>query len=210
MRKIYSSLDEAIRDLYGNERSVVQRRRISGGDINEACALTLDDGTNLFMKYNSPDSFSNLEAEAIGLTEIAATQTIGVAKLLGLGKGRNCSFLLLEFIAGGQRVKGYWDTFANELAFMHKAPVSHPEVGYGFYMDNFIGMRKQINTPHDKWIPFFRDCRLKPQFEAASDYFGQAERRNIEYLLSHLDQAQPDAIGGPLDAGCHILRKSDL
>ena len=40
MRKIYSSLDEAIRDLYGNERSVVRRRRITGGDINEACALT--------------------------------------------------------------------------------------------------------------------------------------------------------------------------
>ena len=99
MRKIYSSLDEAVRNLYGNERSVARRRRITGGDINEACALALDDGTTLFMKYNSPDAFLNLEAEAIGLTEIAATRTIGAAKLLGLGKDRNCSFLLLEFIA---------------------------------------------------------------------------------------------------------------
>ena len=209
MRKIYSSSDEAIRDLYGNERSVVRRRRITGGDINEACALTLDDGTNLFMKYNSPDAFSNLEAEAIGLTEIAVTRTIGAARLLGLGKDRNCSFLLLEFIAGGRHIEGYWDTFANELASLHRAPVSHPEVGYGFYMDNFIGMRKQINTPHDKWIPFFRDCRLKPQFEAAADYFGQAERRSIEYLLSHLDLylAEPDRpalLHGDLWAGNHI------
>lgn len=147
MRKIYSSLDEAVRDLYGNERSVARRRRITGGDINEACALTLDDGTTLFMKYNSSDAFLNLEAEAIGLTEIAATRTIGAAKLLGLGKDRNCAFLLLEFIEGERSIEGYWDTFANELASMHKAPVSHPEVGYGFYMDNFIGMRKQINTP---------------------------------------------------------------
>ena len=104
MQKIYSSLDEAVRDLYGNERSVTERRRISGGDINEACALTLNDGTILFMKYNSPDALPNLRAEAIGLEEIAATRTIGAAKVLGLGKDRSCSFLLLEYIAGGSRM----------------------------------------------------------------------------------------------------------
>ena len=98
MRTKYSSLNEAVRDLYGNERSVVQRRRISGGDINEACALTLDDGTNLFMKYNSPDAFSNLEAEAIGLTEIAATRTIGAARLLGLGKDRRDLYNLYQLL----------------------------------------------------------------------------------------------------------------
>ena len=116
MRKIYSSLDEAIRDLYGNERSVVQRRRITGGDINEACALTLDDGTNLFMKYNSPDSFSNLEAEAIGLTEIAATRTIGAARLLGLGKDRRDLYNLYQLLNhlnmfGG----GYYSSVRNIL-----------------------------------------------------------------------------------------------
>jgi len=49
MEKAYSSLDEAIRGLYGNERTAASRRRISGGDINQACALTLDDGTSLFI-----------------------------------------------------------------------------------------------------------------------------------------------------------------
>ena len=44
MKKMYSSIDEAIRDLFGNERSVARRRRITGGDINEACELMLDDG----------------------------------------------------------------------------------------------------------------------------------------------------------------------
>ena len=98
MRKIYSSLDEAIRDLYGNERSVARRRRITGGDINEACALALDDGTTLFMKYNTPDAFLNLEAEAIGLTEIAATRTIGAARLLGLGKDRRDLYNLYQLL----------------------------------------------------------------------------------------------------------------
>ena len=116
MRKIYSSLDEAIRDLYGNERSVARRRRITGGDINEACALTLDDGTNLFMKYNSPDAFLNLEAEAIGLTEIAATRTIGAARLLGLGKDRRDLYNLYQLLNhlnmfGG----GYYSSVRNIL-----------------------------------------------------------------------------------------------
>ena len=116
MRKKYSSLNEAVRDLYGNERSVVQRRRITGGDINEACALTLDDGTNLFMKYNSPDAFLNLEAEAIGLTEIAATRTIGAARLLGLGKDRRDLYNLYQLLNhlnmfGG----GYYSSVRNIL-----------------------------------------------------------------------------------------------
>ena len=116
MRKKYSSLNEAVRDLYGNERSVVQRRRITGGDINEACTLTLDDGTNLFMKYNSPDAFLNLEAEAIGLTEIAATRTIGAARLLGLGKDRRDLYNLYQLLNhlnmfGG----GYYSSVRNIL-----------------------------------------------------------------------------------------------
>ena len=116
MRKKYSSLNEAVRDLYGNELSVVQRRRITGGDINEACALMLDDGTNLFMKYNSPDAFLNLEAEAIGLTEIAATRTIGAARLLGLGKDRRDLYNLYQLLNylnmfGG----GYYSSVRNIL-----------------------------------------------------------------------------------------------
>ena len=208
-RKVYASLADAVRDLFGNGRSIAGRKRIAGGDINEACALVLDDGTTVFMKYNSPGAFSNFEAEAIGLEEIAGSCTIESAGLLGLGKDQTCSFLLQEFIAGGPRIKDYWQTFARELAAMHKAPVLHTEVGYGFFMDNYIGMRKQINTPHDRWIPFFRDCRLKPQFEAAAEYFGPSESREIEYLLSHLDRylvepERPSLVHGDLWAGNHI------
>ena len=194
-RKVYASLADAVRDLFGNGRSIAGRM--------------LDDGTTVFMKYNSPGAFSNFEAEATGLEEIAGSRTIGSAGLLGLGKDQTCSFLLQEFIAGGPRIKDYWQTFARELAAMHKAPVLHTEVGYGFFMDNYIGMRKQINTPHDRWIPFFRDCRLKPQFEAAAEYFGPSESRKIEYLLSHLDRylvepERPSLVHGDLWAGNHI------
>lgn len=209
MNTLYSSLADAVRDLYGNERTVRSRRHISGGDINEACAVTLDDGTAFFMKYNSRSALSNFQAEAAGLKEIASTRAIGVPKILGLGTEGNTSFLLLELIESCPGVEKYWDLFAEHLAAMHRAPVSHPETGYGFYMDNFIGMREQINTPHDKWITFFRDCRLNPQFEAAGDYFSRAERKKIDYLLSHLDRylVEPDRpalLHGDLWAGNHI------
>ena len=37
----YNSLTEAVRDLFGEARSVEKRSYVSGGDINEACVLTL-------------------------------------------------------------------------------------------------------------------------------------------------------------------------
>ena len=49
----FSSVTEAVRDLYGSARTIADRRPVSGGDINDAYALVLDDGTALFMKSNS-------------------------------------------------------------------------------------------------------------------------------------------------------------
>lgn len=204
----YNSLTEAVRDLFGEARSVEKRSYVSGGDINEACVLTLDDGSLLFMKSNSASSLSNFEAEAVGLHEIRKTGAIGVPQVLGTGTDNGLSFLLMEYIIGGKRISRYWEIFAAELASMHAAEVSVTgEQGlsqhglsqcgnsqYGFSQDNWIGSRKQCNTPHSSWIPFYRDCRLAPQFAAADRYFSAEDRKRIEFLLSHLDRflTEPD------------------
>ena len=49
---MFHSLRDAIRQIFGTDRTVAQKQRVSGGDINDAYALTLDDGTPLFMKSN--------------------------------------------------------------------------------------------------------------------------------------------------------------
>ena len=203
--KLFSSVSEAVRSLFGESRYVIKRNYVAGGDINEACALTLDDGTILFMKSNSLVSLANFKAEAAGLHAIRETGAIGVPDVLGAGTDTGFSFLLLSYIRGGRRISHYWETFAEELAAMHRAAPSGSGK-YGFGEDNWIGARKQLNTPHDKWIPFFRDCRLAPQIKSAGNYLLAEDRRRAEYLLDHLDRflaepERPSLVHGDLWSG---------
>ena len=197
------SLDEMIRTIFGNNRTIARRYPVSGGDINEAYCLTLDDGTPVFMKSNSPECLPNFQAEAEGLEAIRSTGAIGVPKVLGLGRESSFSFLLLEYISGGRQVDNYWDLFAAELAAMHHAGA---HAYFGFPHDNWIGAREQKNTKHEAWISFFRDCRLKPQLDAANRYFSSEDRKKAQWLLEHLDRyliepAQPSLVHGDLWSG---------
>ena len=117
----YISLDEAIRDIFGSRRIINTKMSISGGDINEAYLVQLDDGTKLFMKANTLRFLPCFEAEAEGLELIRMTGAIGVPAVLGMGIDGNTSFLLLEYISGERPVRDYWETFAAELAAMHQA-----------------------------------------------------------------------------------------
>ena len=112
--KLFTSVSEAVQSIFGQNRSVSKKSYAAGGDINEACILTLDDGTTLFMKSNSAASLANFMAEAAGLDEIRATGAIGVPDVLGAGTDAGMSFLLLSYIGSGGRIRHYWETFASE------------------------------------------------------------------------------------------------
>ena len=207
---IYASLIDAIHDIYGNDRAVAAKNFVPGGDINEAYALTLDDGTVLFMKSNAENAVENFIAEAEGLEAIRNTHTISSAKVLGIGTDKNHSFLLLEYIAAGKRIADYWETFALELAAMHRSDAG---AYYGFVRDNWIGTRPQKNDLCGSWIAFFRDCRLKPQFQAAEKNFSTSELKKIDWLLEHLDRyliepERPSLVHGDLWAG-NIITGTD-
>ena len=96
---VYHSLREAIRELYGPERHIAGHRQVSGGDINDAGEIVLDDGARLFMKSNAVRAFDNFSAEAGGLIAMRRTGTVQVPALLGIGKDpEGFSFLLMEYI----------------------------------------------------------------------------------------------------------------
>ena len=201
--KRYTSLNAAIKDIYGEDRKIKERRTVFGGDINEAWALTLDRGETLFMKTNVPSFLENFVAEEEGLAAIRETRTIQVPRVLALGTDRSFSFLLMEYLPPAGQRKDYWERFAEELAAMHQSPV---EESFGFSGDNWIGAGKQINRPRDSWIEFFRDCRLQPQITEAETYLDSTDRRKAEYILSHLDKyliepARPSLIPGDLWSG---------
>lgn len=212
----YLSLAEAVRSICGQQRSITGKSPVFGGDINEAFRLTLDDGTSLFMKSNAPSLLPAFEAEEAGLHAIAGTGTIGTVRVLGTGTDPDgFSFLLQEFVTPGKKNRDYWERLGAELYAMHSAslPAGKEGDGFGFGADNFIGSRRQKNTWTDQWIPFFRDCRLRPQLIAAERWLDQRDRKLADSLLEHLDQyliepKAPSLIHGDLWAG-NVMTGSD-
>lgn len=215
----YTSLAEAIRSICGQQRTITDKSPVFGGDINEAFRLTMDDGTSLFMKSNAPDLLPAFEAEQAGLNAIADTGAIGTVKVLGIGTDpQGFSFLLQEFVIPGKKNRDYWERLGAELYAMHRAPIpsdnsENKENKFGFGADNFIGSRRQKNTWTDRWIPFFRDCRLRPQLKAAERWLDQRDRKLADSLLEHLDQyliepKAPSLIHGDLWAG-NVMTGSD-
>ena len=210
----YNSLAGALVDLFGNSVAITETDRLSGGDINKAYGLTLNTGDKIFMKANAKSNAAFFTAEAAGLSAIASTKAISTPKIIctGTDDGEDVgySFLLLEFIKSSGKISTYWETFAQELAAMHKADVGKE---FGFSQDNFIGARPQQNTPASSWISFFRDQRLAPQFEAADSYFTAADREKITKLLDNLDRfliepEQPSLLHGDLWSG-NVMCGSD-
>lgn len=195
----YNSLAGALVDLFGSSVAITQTDRLSGGDINKAYGLTLNTGDQIFMKANAKSNAAFFTAEAAGLQAIAATQTIKTPRIIctGTDDGEDVgySFLLLDFIKSEGKRKDYWEVFAQELAAMHKADTSSITQGFGFSQNNFIGASEQKNTPASKWVDFFRDTRLAPQFKKADYYFTADDRSKITKLLNKLDQflVEPEA-----------------
>ncbi len=152
----FPSLESALAAIFGGGVTVARSRRISGGDINEAYGLTLTDGTTVFMKANTKKNAPLFAAEAAGLAAIACTGEIGTPQVLGCGVEGDKVFLLLSFVVGGKQASDYWETFAHQLAAMHRANTAEFTPGgvYGFCGDNFIGARPQANTAHESWISF--------------------------------------------------------
>ena len=212
--KIYNSLQEGIKSLYGESITIKDISYVGGGDINEARCIQFSNGEMIFVKFNSITNKGFFEAEEIGISAIAATDTIQVPKLLFRGEDESTgkAFLAMEFIRGADRVESFWDIFGKSLAAMHRADASTftGDGRYGFNSDNYIGATVQINSPRDSWIDFFRDYRLRPQFKMAERYFDTSDIKKIYKLLDKLSELliepdHPSLLHGDLWSGNYIV-----
>ena len=211
MEKIYDSLSSAIRELYGADVSIERKEPLSGGDINEAYAITLSGGARVFLKANRRENLDFFRAEQEGLRAIRRTGAINTPGILGYGTDGASAFLLLEMIESKRKNEGFFERFGQRLAAMHQADTTCFVSGgrYGFLHDNYIGAGPQENTPRDSWIAFFRDCRLAPQFARAERYFSAEDHARIEKLLSRLpklliEPEQPSLLHGDLWGGNYM------
>ncbi len=117
-------LKETISEIYGSSVTVAKKTPVSGGDINRAYALTLSDGSKLFMKANSRENADFFRAEAEGLEAIRKTGTISVPQVIARGEDGRESFLLLEYIEEGRpnRIASYVNNRSSMLADINRNP----------------------------------------------------------------------------------------
>ncbi len=187
---------------------VLSAKPMIGGDINHAFRLQLEsrrdgqDGAEetVFMKANSRSNADFFRAEAAGLEAIASMGILSVPKVLAWGTddGQDnplrgpCSFLLLEFLPPADKSASYWEEFGQKLARLHLADTSHLVPGFGFPSDNYIGATVQINRKTASWVDFFRECRLRPQFQMAASHFTRSQLADAESLLGRLEEFLPE------------------
>ncbi len=173
--------------------AVVSSRPLSGGDINDAYAVTLADDRRVFVKTNARAPADMFSAEARGLGWLAEADALRVPAVLAV----DARWLALELIEPGRPAPDHDERFGRGLAALHAFGAD----GFGLDHDNYIGRLPQHNAPASDWPAFYRDRRLVPQLdmaERAGLIVGSARRR-YDALLDRLG-----ALVGPAEAPARL------
>lgn len=146
---------------------------VSGGDINHAYHLQTD-SVSWFIKLNQPRLLPMFIAEAAGLKELAATQTVHVPKVIACDKTSDYAYLILEYIDLKPKTAGSERLFAQQLANLHQ----QKQPCYGWAIENTIGSTPQYNGSYDNWVNFWQQQRLGAQLKIAAEngYAGNLQR----------------------------------
>ena len=212
----YDSLDKAIRGCFGDDVRLSRTTRMLPSDINSTKVVELSNGKSVFLKCNSISNASFFDAEEDGINAMAKTGAVVTPKLYckGTDKKLSMSFLMMELIDKGTGNKRSPGNLGQALTNMHLADASEFVTGgkYGFISDNYIGATKQINTPKDSWIDFFRECRLEPQFRMASKGLTPI-MKDVYKLLDRLDDLliepeHPSLLHGDMWGGNHLYDRN--
>lgn len=158
---------------------------IHGGCIHQTYVFDSGD-RSYFIKLNHESKLDVFEAEAEGLEALANTATIRAPRPIGCGCVDGHSFLAMERLYFGPVSAVYWPRMGQELAALHHCTADQ----FGGHRDNYIGSSPQQNTRCDQWTDFFRDYRLRPQFEMAQK--GEIQFENANALL----EAVASLLGG--------------
>jgi fructosamine-3-kinase len=147
---------------------------ISGGDINQAYHLATD-SLSWFIKLNQPHTLPMFTAEATGLKELAATQTVRVPKVIYSDKTEVYAYLILEYIELKSKSSQSERLFAQQLAQLHQ----QKQPFYGWLQNNTIGSTPQYNGRYQDWVSFWQQQRLGAQLKVAAEngYLGNLQKQ---------------------------------
>ena len=175
--------------------SIKSMNSVSGGCINYAWKIVLEDGKKFFLKTNSLEAFKMLECEADGLSALkgfADEDSLVVPRPLAVKKLKSFSILLLPWLnlsGSNQSLLG------SGLAKLHKTSSEYGNGSFGCERDGFIGSNVQPGGWRKDWGSCFYELRLLPQLNSARNWGLQ---KNSIYqisskLVNYLNQHQPIA-----------------
>ncbi len=179
------------------------RTRVHGGCINE-CYRWESDGGPVFVKLATADRLAMFEAEAAALEELSAARAVRVPRVLTVGAVEGSAFLALEWIDSTGSGVATEARLGDQLAKQHRVTSTH----FGWHRDNAIGSTPQLNSLCTDWVDFFRERRLRYQFDLASEngFGGKLQAQGVE-LLERLGaffstyHPQPSLLHGDLWGG---------
>lgn len=175
----WAELSAALATALGTRVSSAPQARVHGGCINESYRWETAAGP-LFVKIAEVSRRSMLEAEAAGLIELAQANAVRVPAVRAVGATADHAFLALEWLEFGAPSQASETRLGELLAWQHR--VSAPR--FGWLRDNTIGSTPQPNAWGDDWVTFFRERRLRHQFDLArrNGHDGSLIRRGNELL----------------------------
>ena len=144
-----ASIDRELATALG--ATIVKRDAVTGGDINDASRVELDDGRVVFVKSHDRAPDGMFAAEVAGLEWLRAGP-LRVPRVLAHGR----DWLALEWLDLGGRPA--LATLGRGLAALHRVTVP----GFGFAAPNFLATLPQDNTPESDWPAFYVERRLRP------------------------------------------------
>jgi fructosamine-3-kinase len=184
----------------------VGRRRLSGGCLFDVARVDLADGRRVVVKSGPSDVPGHLRLEAAMLADLARAG-VPVPAVLGVDDRH----LVLQWIeADGRPLEPAGkDQLGGLLARLHGSAAPW----FGYAQDTVIGRLHQPNPRSDRWVPFFREHRLRASMHAAlqQGLLDVALARRLDRLLERLDDllvepSHPSLLHGDLWAGNLLAR----
>ena len=213
--EMWDQITANIRQVTGQDFQGSHLRPVGGGSINQAYALSdreADRDANrdrqaatplaYFVKINQANRIAMFEAEALALSQIAATKSIRVPHPVCWGTVDGSAYIVLEWLDFGYGDHQAWEEMGRNLAALHR--VTHPH-SFGWEQPNTIGSTPQINSWKTSWLEFFTEHRLSYQFQLShrkGGRFPQEEKLLAalpEILAGH--EPQPSLVHGDLWSG---------
>jgi fructosamine-3-kinase len=199
---LWETIAQEIAETTGEAFAPRAPRGLAGGCINSAFRLE-DDRRQFFVKTNAAARLDMFAAEAEGLDELRASNTLRVPRPVCTGSADGACYIVMEYLPAGRGTQGSWAEAGQRLAAMHR--VTAPR--FGWLRDNTIGATPQPNDPMGDWVSFWREQRLGFQLRlAARKGCGSRLQSQGEKLLERfavlIDHApQPSLLHGDLWGG---------